>query len=256
MNKIITTFVSDPTIEQPFTASSLDFLQDANKNIFAGIARALAGDEIYAQFTVLQGLVAYGTGNYTDGYVYLSGEIFYCAGKSNNVAFVNVPVLTTTITNDPTADPLTFTDGNARNVHNVRNLVLSDAVSGSGTIDLSDLYYIQTLDKQWVTPTYLNSWIASTVSEGTKYSLTKNKVVFKGGMKRATESAATMFTVGAAYVPTVTRHVPCTILVGAVYIPATLIIAASTGNVSVAHNAGSGVDITYLFMDGTGYYID
>lgn len=142
MNKIKTSDIVDPTIQQPFTGKSLEFLQNATSAMINGLSQSMVG-ESYAAATayVLKGLIAYGTNQYTEGYVLYSGELYYCPGKSTTTAFVNVPVLTITVANDATADPITFTDSVIRNVHNVRTLVLSDAVSGSGTFDLSAAIY-------------------------------------------------------------------------------------------------------------------
>lgn len=147
MNKILTTSVSDPTIGQPLTAKSLEFLQNANKEISLGFAQAMVGESYdVTKAYVLKGLDAYGTNQYREGWLLWNGEVYYSAGKASTTAFSNVAVMTITVTNDATADPLTFTDLVVRNVHNVRRLVLSDAVSGTGTFDLSDAIYIQ----EWI----------------------------------------------------------------------------------------------------------
>lgn len=142
MNKILTTSISDPTIQQPFTGHSLDFLQNANKEVALGLARMLA-DGAYSSSNayVISGLEQYGTNQYSGGYVLYGEEIYSCDGKSTTTAFVNTAVLTLTVTNDATSDPITFTDGVPRNVHNVRKMVMSDAVSGTGTVDYSNCIF-------------------------------------------------------------------------------------------------------------------
>lgn len=152
MNRIITTDISDPTIQQPFTGNSLDFIQDANKEVALANALKMIGDSYdNTKAYVLQGVYAYGTNQYKEGYILYGGEIYYTAGKASTTAFTNIPVMTITITNDVTADPITFSDGVSRNAHNVRRLVLSDAVSGSGDFDLADAIYLQ--DSIAYTPT-------------------------------------------------------------------------------------------------------
>lgn len=153
MNRIITTDILDPTIQQPFTGRSLDFLQDANKSMVAEICKMRIGSGYSASVAyVMRGLVPYGTNQYTAGSVFFNGELYECAGKSTTTAFSNVPVLTITIADDATADPVIFTDSVSRSVHKKRTMVLSDAVSGSGTSDLSACLYINT----WMsyTPTF------------------------------------------------------------------------------------------------------
>lgn len=143
MNKIITSNILDPTIQQPFTGNSLEFLQNATKESILGVILSQIGDSYDStKAYVLLGLYPYGTNQYKDGYILWNGEIWYSTGKTSTTAFANVAVMNETITNDGTADPVTFTDGVSRNVHNVRRLVLSDAVSGSGDFDLSDAIYI------------------------------------------------------------------------------------------------------------------
>lgn len=150
MNKIITTDILDPSIQQPFTGRSLDFLQYANLTMIGELSKTLIGN-IYSTSTmyVVRGLTAYGTNQYTEGTLFYQGELYECAGKTTTTAFVNVPVLTITETNDAVADPIEFTDGVLRSVHKVRKVVLSDAVSGTGTKDLSACLY-------------LNRWVAYT----------------------------------------------------------------------------------------------
>jgi hypothetical protein len=180
MNKIITTDVVDPAIQQPFTANSLDFLQNATKESLLALAATFLGNQYdLTKPYVLLGLYAYGTGNYQEGFVLWGGEIYYCAGKSDSVAMVNIPVLTITVTNDGTADPVQFTDLTFKNVHNVRRLVLSDALTGTGTFDLSTAIHIN----RWIsyTPTFaaLDS-AGSTVVGGATIASTSFQYIYKG----------------------------------------------------------------------------
>lgn len=152
MNRIITTDILDPTIQQPFTGNSLDFLQDANKeSALANVLKMIGDSYDNTKAYILQGVYAYGTNQYKEGYILWGGEIYYTVGKASVTAFTNVPVMTITVTNDATADPITFSDGISRNSHNIRRLVLSDAVSGTGDFDLSDAIYLQ--DSISYTPT-------------------------------------------------------------------------------------------------------
>lgn len=137
MNKIITTDVVDPLVQQPFTADSLDFLQDANKEMIKAYALSVIG-KIYdtTKYYVISGLDSYGTHQYTEGYVFHDGELYYCPGKSNTTLFVNTPVLNLVESNAP-FDPVIFSDNTSHSVHKIRRFVMIDASSGSGTVDLS-----------------------------------------------------------------------------------------------------------------------
>lgn len=131
MKKIITTDVSDPTIGQPFTASSLDFLQDAIRvvalNLSAGIRTT---SNPGSRELILWGceVTDLGSGNFSCS----AGAIMDTFGEIYEVdAVASTPITTfasfdRVTTNDPTADPLTFTDGIARNVHKIRKATYVD----------------------------------------------------------------------------------------------------------------------------------
>lgn len=142
MNKIITTDVVDPLVQQPFTADSLDFLQDANKEMIKAYALSMIG-KIYdpTKYYIISGLDSYGTHQYTEGYVFHDGELYYCPGKSNTTLFVNTPVLNLVESNAP-FDPVTFSDASTHSVHKIRRFIISDAVSGSGTVDYFNCIFI------------------------------------------------------------------------------------------------------------------
>lgn len=140
MNRIKTSDVLDPSIQQPFTARSLDFLQDSNKDMVKGIVLSLIGS-IYdaSKYYIISGLQGYGTNQISEGYVFFNGELYYCAGKTSTTAIANTLVLTidtTTSINSP-YDPVRFTDNIERAVHLLRRFVMTDAVSGTGTVDYS-----------------------------------------------------------------------------------------------------------------------
>ena len=200
MNKILTTSISDPSIGQPLTGKSLEFLQNANKESIAGLCEAMVGISYSTStYYIMSGLTAYGTNQYYAGYVYYNGELFYSAGKSSVTAFTNVPVLTLTVTNDATADPLTFTDNVSRNVHNVRRMVLSDAVSGTGTVDLYLCSYVS------IRPLISNDVAAGATVTATSYttmrsySLPKNKLTSAGDSIDITAIMTSVRTVSGLY---------------------------------------------------------
>lgn len=142
MNKIITTDVVDPLVQQPFTADSLDFLQDANKEMIKAYALSVIG-KIYdpTKYYVISGLDFYGTNQYKEGYIFYDGELYYCPGKSSTTAFVNTPVLNLVETNAP-FDPVIFSDNTSHSVHKIRRFAMVDAVSGSGTVDYFSCIFI------------------------------------------------------------------------------------------------------------------
>jgi hypothetical protein len=146
MKTILTTSISDPNIQQPFTGKSLTFLQDNLADVADGISKFLVGDRNYttSDFYVVSGLRDTGTPPVyaiAEGWIFYNGELYYCSGYAGNPA--NDVIGTITTTYDATIDPVTFTDGVARSVHQVKTIVLSDGVLGSGDIDYVDLIFSQ-----------------------------------------------------------------------------------------------------------------
>jgi hypothetical protein len=151
MNRIITTDISDPLIQQPFTGLSLDFIQNNTAKMIEMVVATKIGQSYstatpYAIFGAQHN--PSGSTIYT-GYILFGGEIYYTGGVSGILAFSNVAVANITVTNDPSADPVIFTDAVSRNVHNHRVITWTDAVSGSGAFDGTS---IVVLNSTQVTP--------------------------------------------------------------------------------------------------------
>ncbi len=238
MNRIITTSILDPLIQQPFTGRSLDFIQDATKNVILGVTQSLIGESYdSSKAYIIKGLDAYGTNQYNEGFVLWGGEIYYSPGKSSITAFANVPVLTITVANDATADPVTFSDLVSRNVHNVRTLVLSDAVSGSGTFDLSNAIYIH---HPWINITggvgYQNSWVDSPGEPVGRYKI-EGKFVILGGVCTGGATLSTVFTLPVGYRPLSKRYyiVPSRIDVTRIC----QVVIFTSGAVQIIYQAGA-----------------
>lgn len=146
MNTILTSSISDPNVQQPFTGKSLQFLQNSYTNIFASIGQSIIGDRNYsgAGFYVISGLRNTGVAPayvISEGWIYYDGKMYYCSGYSGTP--VNDVIGTITTAYDTSIDPVTFTDGVARNVHRVQTIVLSDGVSGSSDLDYDALDFAQ-----------------------------------------------------------------------------------------------------------------
>ena len=155
MNTIKTNSILDPTIQQPFTGRSLAFLQNANKDAMLGLAQGIIGPNYnISNPYILNGVMPYGTNQYTKGYFLWNGEVFYCSGKPTTTAFAHIPVLVIVDTPDGTADPLTFTDSVGRNVHSIRTLEIKDQLTGTGEFDYSSAINIHPVQLNDIT-TYL-----------------------------------------------------------------------------------------------------
>jgi hypothetical protein len=204
MNKIITTSILDPSIQQPFTGNSLDFLQNASLETMLSLP-AFASRSAYNSGN---GVVLYGcqkqdlgAGNYKfyTGYVYYSGEIYLFDGI-NTIAIAGTPQFKITVTNDVVADPVEFTDGISRNVHNVRKVTMTDSagdfnyssclfvgriqetnsVSAVGTTTVeSTVATITTYSACSYLNVSWNCWITESGTHDTTYKLKKNGVLIK-----------------------------------------------------------------------------
>lgn len=145
MNRIKTTDILDPTIQQPFTGKSLDFLQDSTKNTINAVLQSSIGGPIvpgipYVLYGVINTDLGANLHSFTDGYIYFNGEIYQFDAQF--VTINTAGLCTITVTNDFIADPLTFTDNIPRNVHNVRKIIISDGILGTADFNLEDLYYM------------------------------------------------------------------------------------------------------------------
>lgn len=142
MNRINTTQVTDPTSQQPWTIKSVDFLQNSIQDSLNALARALIGED-YSASTVYVLNRCEKVGNVIDsGYVFYNGEVYILTGADTS-AYVNIPVIISAGTIiDPTYDPVTFSDGVNKYVHDVRQLKIADQLTGTGYADYADVVFV------------------------------------------------------------------------------------------------------------------
>jgi hypothetical protein len=147
MNQIYTGYVNSPLTNQPLTGPSIAFLQSATTEVIAAIVQNIIQSDTvsfttpYALYGCKKTSLGGGNYSYTAGYIFYKGEIFSFPGISS-IAIPDTDVVKITITNDPIADPIKFTDLVFRNVHNHRTLVLSDGLSGSGDFNFNSIVYL------------------------------------------------------------------------------------------------------------------
>jgi hypothetical protein len=146
MKKLNVAPISD-SAQMPLKKGTLQFLQLAYTEGIAALMQCLAGPNYDATVMyIVAGL--YNIGNYpnyiiTDGVVFYNGEFYLVDGAAFTSTGGDVAVLNFANTQYTTdADPVTFTDGVARNVHNIRKYVLSSAPAGSGNFDFQNLQRI------------------------------------------------------------------------------------------------------------------
>lgn len=132
MQKIDTTQIVDPTSLQPFTGRSLEFLQDSLDIDKAGIIKAFITQTV-GSYSLTVPYVISGCVVSDSGKDVTAGEIFY-GGKFYETTAVNgttnVARFILTKTQDATADPVDFSDGASKNVHDIYKYVPTDVGSG------------------------------------------------------------------------------------------------------------------------------
>lgn len=140
MKKLITSDITS-TIGFPPKKGTWDFLQNSYQECISSIIINTITEKfgIYhpGMVYILNGLVLSTGANYSisDGSVFYNGEIYQYPGGTFPVAG-GVPVanlLITQYTSGTEADPVTFTDLVARNVHNIRAIVFVSGATGSGS---------------------------------------------------------------------------------------------------------------------------
>jgi hypothetical protein len=130
----------------PIKKGTLAFLQTSHKNDIFNLIRGLIGSTYNGlNVYVLYGCVNSGSGsvyNISDGAVFYFGEVFQVQSTTFTAASGQTAVCSILTTQDTTnADPVTFTDAVARNVHNIRTVQITSAVAGSGIKDFANVIF-------------------------------------------------------------------------------------------------------------------
>ena len=171
------------TIGMPQKSGTLVHIQNAYKEAIAQAIIALIGSG-YSTSTMylLSGLVNSGSSsvwNISAGSVFYNGEVFMVNASTGTITGSNVITLVTSqsfYSAGVTADPVQFTDGISRNIHQINQMAITQGLSGSGVANYSALVPVlpnvtSPNTQLGVTGTYPN--IILTVP-------TKNKVVYQG----------------------------------------------------------------------------
>jgi hypothetical protein len=128
------------SIAMPIKSGTLTHVQQAYQEALAEIAKAITGSYSSSAVYVLNGLVRTGSGlvfNITAGSVFYNGEVYLVDAVSFTASGGNTAVgnIVTTFVPAVNADPVEFSDGVSRNVHQVRKIVISSGLAGSGVGD-------------------------------------------------------------------------------------------------------------------------
>lgn len=134
------------TIGMPQKSGALTHIQSAYQEAIDRAVRAIIGGSLYdpAVAYILHGCEATGTDpgarTISAGAVFFNGEVYLVDAASFTTAGSEVAVgtITTTYYADTIADPVQFTDGVNRNVHQIRKVVFDAGLIGSGDFDFDD----------------------------------------------------------------------------------------------------------------------
>ena len=191
MDRIDTSNVVDPSILQPFTARSLKFLEDSMETQLAyALISAIGNTYSAATPYAIQGMEYVGFVNtpssIAGGYIFYDTKIYVAEARLSAMATGSTYVLTQS--QDLVADPLQFTDGVNRNVHDKFRMIPTDQALGSGTFDLNQVVYL-TGTYSWTAASLLNSWSALNTP---KYRRDKDNVSAHGAVTNATIANAAL----------------------------------------------------------------
>ena len=124
------------SVAMPIKSGTLQFLQDAHKEALNGVVSNLIENPITDTIYILSGCLNSTIApihTLSAGVLYVNGEVydfdgatFTLTGLQNAYARIETTQYTTN------ADPVQFTDGNSRNVHNVRKIVIENTLVSSG----------------------------------------------------------------------------------------------------------------------------
>jgi len=130
------------SVAMPIKSGTLQFLQDAHKETIAGLITNLIPNPDVNTIYILSGCKNSTTApihTLSAGVLYYNGEIFNFDGATFTLTGLQkayARILTTQyVTN---ADPVQFTDGVSRNVHNIRKIVIEATITSSGLPEFKD----------------------------------------------------------------------------------------------------------------------
>lgn len=134
----------------PVKSGTVIHLQNAYTEAISEAIKGLIGASYNpAVLYILQGMANSGSGaNYIigSGSCLFNGEMYICDGFTFTTTGSNVAVctITTSFFTAPNADGVQFTDGNVRNIHQIRKLTIAPALGGSGIANYVDAQRINT----------------------------------------------------------------------------------------------------------------
>lgn len=245
MKKINTSYVVDPSILQPFTTKSLDFLQNGNKEMIEALCRNIISFQDYSYNTTTPYLIGnINTPFPSDGVVFFNGELYIMTENTAGLTYATIDT-----TPDSVADPLLFTDSITRAVHNNRYLSYTNTLAGS-LFAVSDI--VSTTKRTNISISgYLNGWVANTSPISNPiYTKTFRRVKLSGivSLSGSISGKQNIFTLPVGYRPSEIRVFPCWISDSG---PAKVGILSvdTTGIVSILTSSFSGTTTNLVCFD-------
>lgn len=143
MKKLQTSDITT-TVAMPIKGGTLEFLQLSYREALKALAvNLIGGTDDSLRFFVLYGCVNTGSGlSYiiSAGAIYYSGEIYLVPAATFTASGAQVAVGNIVLTQyTSSADPVTFTDGSSKNVHNIYQIVFTAGTAASTLLDFTDL---------------------------------------------------------------------------------------------------------------------
>ena len=237
--KRIDTTQETATSWSPFKVESKAFMQDANKEMFAVIAKNLIVSSGYSPLNVpylLEKIQAFSQAIYYNGEIYMTNVV--------SVLATDYAIIDTTP--NAVADPTIFSDASTHNIHQNRTLISTTTSTGSlfnfsQVVDLSN--------KINTTITMINGWYTFQIAPSYKVS---NRQVVLSGNATTTAGGPSAGTTILCVVPAPSslRRIVCGTTVNGVF-SASLILIDTSGNLTVA-NATAAV-INQINFDGITY---
>lgn len=172
--KILDTSNISPSAQMPIKQGTLQFLQDAYKECIESILKGTIGGSYSAStYYILHGCVNSGVGsnyNISAGAMFFNGEVYLVDAAVFTTSGGQVPVMNVNTTQYTTnADPVTFTNGVAYNIHDIRKIVISGGTASGNEYGV---------DSTNVFVNYANS--TANIIEQTNFASLQTKVIQLG----------------------------------------------------------------------------
>lgn len=140
--KILDISTVSPSIGLPIKAGTLQFMQDAHKESLNAVIKNIVENPHPDTMYILSGCTNSATlpaHNISAGTLYVNGEVFDFAGANFTLTGLQkayARIETTQFTTN--ADPVQFTDGVSRNIHNIRKIVIENTTFSSMLPEFQD----------------------------------------------------------------------------------------------------------------------